>query len=429
MKLRKWVKILLLLIIAFSIFLLNNKELDESTKIQEDISLNVFNKLRDKDISMEFIKWIDNNYKGSLEKLDKLLSLEEYNLSMWHKATGFSYIVLDDLYNNRYDNINNVKIIDTKEESTISIIGDVSLADNWYIMPKYDERGKKVFGILSNDVVNVMTGSDLMIANSEFTVSERGQKLSGKQYTFRANPKRLSIYYEMGIDLLTLANNHVYDFGRDAFLDMLDAFDEYKIPYIGAGRNNEEALKPYYFVINGFKFAFINATRAEKYIMTPEAKENSPGVFRCYNPTELVNLIKNTKSNSDYVITILHFGKEGSHELEKEQIDVAKKSIDAGANIVVGHHAHTLQGVEIYNDKPIIYNLGDFIFNANKEETAMFQVKINNDGDMSYYLLPALQENCYTDFLKGNEKKKLIDKINSWSINAKILDDGKIVKK
>lgn len=428
MKLRKWVKITFLLIIIFSIFLFNIKKTEEKEK-KEDIVEIVFNKLKDKNISLEFIKWINDNYIDSLKELDKLLNSEEYNISMWHKTTGYSYIVLNDLYNKVYDNNDNVKMLPLKNESTISIIGDVSLADNWYIMPKYDERKKKVLGILSNEVVNTMTNSDIMIANSEFTVSERGEKLSGKQYTFRAKPNRLAIYYEMGIDLVTLANNHVYDFGKNAFLDMLDSFNEYKIPYIGAGRNMEEAKKPYYFIINGYKVAFVNATRAEKYIMTPEAKENTPGVFRCYDSTNLVQLIEETRKNSDYIITIIHFGKEGSHELEKEQIDVAKKSLDAGSDVVVGHHAHTLQGVEIYNDKPIIYNLGDFIFNTNKEETAMFQIKIDNNGDMNYYLLPALQENCYTDFLSSKEKQKVIDKINSWSINAKVLEDGKIVKK
>ena len=79
-----------------------------------------------------------------------------------------------------------------------------------------------------------------MVANSEFTVSNRGTKMAGKQYTFRAKPERLTIYDEMGVDLVTLANNHVYDFGRDAFLDMLDSFDKYEIPRIGAGKNIEE---------------------------------------------------------------------------------------------------------------------------------------------------------------------------------------------
>ena len=436
MKLKKWVKFVLLIILLSSIFLFlykiinnNSNEKEEEKVIEINIVDTLYEKLKDKDISYEFLVWINDNYKDSLNKLNTLLETNTYEDSMWHNITGNSYIVLNDLYNKKYDSMDNVKIVESRNPSVLSFVGDVSLADNWYIMPKYDERGKKVYGILSDDVVNTMNNSDLMVVNSEFTVSNRGTKMNGKQYTFRANPKRLTIYDEMGVDLVTLANNHVYDFGRDAFLDMLDSFDEYKIPRIGAGKNIEEAMKPYYFVINGYKFAFVNATRAEKYIMTPEAGEDSPGVFRCYNPTNMVNLITEVKKESDYVIAIIHFGKEGYHELEEEQVKSAKMYIDAGASAVIGHHAHVLQGIEFYNNKPIIYNLGDFIFNGDKEETAMFQIKLNDDGTMEYYILPALQRDCYTDFLEGDEKQKLIDKIISWSINANIDENGKITEK
>lgn len=443
MKMKKWVKytfiILIIIVLVFLVYYFffnnnskesNNEENKQKEEIkEEDISLKIYEKLKDKNISLEFINWIKENYNGSIDKINEYLNNNEYDNSMWHKSTGYSFLVLNDLYNKKYDNMNNIKIIKSNNPSIISIIGDVSLADNWYIMPKYDERGKGVSGILSDEVIKVMRESDLMVANSEFTVSERGKALSGKQYTFRAKPERLSIYDEMGVDLVTLANNHVYDFGADAFLDMLDAFDKYNIPRIGAGHNIDEAKKPYYFIINGYKFAFVNATRAEKYIMTPEAGVDSPGVFRCYDPTNMENLIRSVKEESDFVIAIIHFGKEGSHDLEKEQVESAKKYIDAGASAVVGHHAHVLQGVEIYNDKPIIYNLGDFIFNANTEETAMFQIKLNEDGTMEYYIFPALQKGCFTDFLKDNEKQNIINKINSWSINAEVLSDGKITKK
>ena len=278
MKLKKWVKFVLLIILLSSIFLFlykiinnNSNEKEEEKVIEINIVDTLYEKLKDKDISYEFLVWINDNYKDSLNKLNTLLETNTYEDSMWHNITGNSYIVLNDLYNKKYDSMDNVKIVESRNPSVLSFVGDVSLADNWYIMPKYDERGKKVYGILSDDVVNTMNNSDLMVVNSEFTVSNRGTKMNGKQYTFRANPKRLTIYDEMGVDLVTLANNHVYDFGRDAFLDMLDSFDEYKIPRIGAGKNIEEAMKPYYFVINGYKFAFVNATRAEKYIMTPEA--------------------------------------------------------------------------------------------------------------------------------------------------------------
>ena len=315
------------------------------------------------------------------------------------------------------------------KENTISFVGDVSLADNWYIMPKYDERNKGIHGILSEDTVKVMTDTDIMVINSEFTISDRGEKMPNKYYTFRASPKRIPIYNEMGADLLTLANNHVYDFGKDAFYDMLNSLNEYKIPYIGAGKNINEAKKPYYFILNGYKIAFINATRAEKYILTPEATENDGGVFRCYDPEPLKNLINDIKKNSDYVVVLIHWGKEDSHELEQVQIDTSKIYIDAGADVIVGTHAHVLQGIDYYNHKPIIYNLGDFIFNDETKDTGIFQIKLNDDGNMEYYFIPAKEENEYTKLLYDDEKQRVINNMNSWSGNASINKEGKITEK
>ena len=424
------VTIIVLIILLISMFLMFNKlnRIKQNGNIKKsDLVNEISNKLKDYDIDTSFIKWVDINYKGSLKKLAKLLENNDYNSSMWHKATNNSYTVLNDLYNKAYDTMDNVKIIDSKDISTISFVGDVSLADNWFIAPVYDSRGG-INGVLGSNILDIMKSSDIMIANSEFTVSNRGTKLPNKTYTFRAKPERLSIYDEMGIDLVTLANNHVYDYGLDAFNDMLDTFNEYKIPHIGAGHNIEEAKKPYYFIINGYKIAFVSATRAEKNIMTPGATDDIGGVFRCYDPTDMINLIKELKSSSDYVIPIIHFGRENSHELEDEQVSSAHAYIDAGADMVVGHHAHTLQGVEVYNDKPIIYNLGNFLFNNETIDTALFKVNLNKDGTMEYYIIPALQKDSKTEVLEGDDKLRVINDINSWSINAKLDEFGKIIK-
>ena len=431
-KFKRFFLVLVLLVVGILVFSMsfNKKENIKKGPKKEKIDyVEVVNKkINDEDISKEFLTWVDKNYKDSLSKLDKLLDKEKYDKSMWHTVTGNSYIVLNDLYNDKYKDMDNIKILDKVDNATLSFVGDVSLADDWRIMPKYDERGG-ISGILSDNTLKIMKESTLMVVNSEFTVSNRGTKMAGKLYTFRAKPERLSIYDEMGVDLVTLANNHVYDYGKDAFLDMLDSFDEYKIPRIGAGRNLSEAEKPYYFIINGYKFAFVNGSRAEKYRLTPGATDNSEGIFLCYDPTNMINLIKSLKDDNDYVITIIHFGKEDSHELEKEQVESAKAYIDAGASMVVGHHAHTLQGVEIYNDKPIIYNLGNFLFNQAEVETAIFQVKLSDDGSMEYYMIPALQKDCKTDILDGSRKEKVIKNLNSWSINSYIDENGKIIKK
>ncbi len=434
-KLKLWCKLLFVVVIILLVLLfilISNKpeKKKKDKKLVEDEKINYVVELSNKinNVDMNFLVWVNDNYEGSLEKMYNIITNQEYNEELWHDITGYSYIVLNDFYNNKYDSMKNVTVFDKKDKTTISFVGDVSLADNWYIMPKYDERGG-IKGILSESVLKIMKESDLMVANSEFTVSNRGTKMSGKQYTFRAKPERLKIYDEMGVDLVTLANNHVYDFGKDAFLDMLDAFVKYKIPHIGAGHNLNEAKEAYYFIINGYKIAFLNGTRAEKYILTPGATEDISGVFRCYDPTNMIKEIKKVKKESDFVITIMHFGKEGSHDLEKEQVESAKKYIDAGSDVIVGHHAHVLQGIEFYKDKPIIYNLGDFIFNGNVEDTAIFQIKLSNNKKMEYYIYPAQQKNMYTDLLTGSEKERLINDINSWSVNAKVNSKGKITKK
>lgn len=430
-KLRKSVRDMILMIllvcIMFLFYKVETRPLKKKTVPKEPTFLEQVSKKLEA-IDFNFLEWIDEEYPDSFKKMLTLLE-EPYTENMWHQATGYSYQVLQDFYQKKYDSMNNVTILESHNLSTLSFVGDVSLADNWFIMPKYDQRGKGVYGILSEDTVKVMKDSDLMVVNSEFTVSERGSAMRGKQYTFRAHPSRLKIYEEMGVDLVTLANNHVYDFGRDAFLDMLDAFDEIKMPRIGAGRNLEEAMKPYYFIINGYKFAFLNATRAEKYILTPGATETSEGVFRCYDRTNLIQQIQKVKEESDYVVTIIHFGKEGYHTLEEEQIASSKAYIEAGSDVIVGHHAHVLQGVEFYQHKPIIYNLGNFIFNSETIDTAIFQIQVNDNGEFMYSMIPALQKNEYTSLLTGEEKQRVIHLLNSWSINAHINEDGKILEK
>lgn len=417
----------LLVIIIAVLLLYQPKEIKikrvKKVEVKEDIVEVVSNKLTDENIDINFIKWINDNYPDALKKLDKLLKKNNYNVNYWHDVTGNSYNVLNDLYNNLYDNIDNVKVVES-ETGIISFVGDISLADNWFIAPKYDEGG--INRILSSEILDIMKTSDVMIANSEFTVSNRGKKLKKKAYTFRAKPERLSIYDEMGIDLVTLANNHVYDFGLDAFNDMLDAFNEYNIPHIGAGHNLEEASKPYYFIVNGYKIAFVNANRSEKNILTPGATDNSGGVFRCYDPTNMINKIKEVKQNSDYVVAIIHYGRENSHELENEQVSSSKSYIDAGADMVVGHHAQVLQGIEFYNHKPIIYNLGVFLFNNEVVDTAIFKAILNDNGEFDYYIIPALQKDEKTSLLDGDDKIRVITDLNNYSINAKIDENGKI---
>ena len=379
----------------------------------------------------EFLSWINDNYKDVvLKRLYSHLENNTYDESVWHELTGNSYIVLNDLYSKNYDNRNDVTFIEGRKESvSIGFAGDVSLADNWAIMPYYNSRGKGIFSIVSENMINYMDKLDWMIVNSEFAFSNRGFAMANKLYTFRANPQNVNVYKEMNVDMVTLANNHVYDYGGDAFYDTLDTLKNANLPYIGAGVNKSEAESAYYLVINGYKIAFLNATRAEKYIMTPEAKEESPGVFRCYDPTRLSERIKEEKTKSDYVVAIVHWGKENYHDLEDVQIETGKLYIDSGADMVIGHHAHVLQGVEFYNGKLIAYNLGNFIFNSLNVDTGILKWQLDDNGDSKFYFYPGVQSDCYTRDASGEEAAAIYNKMTNWSINASFLEDGQIVQK
>ena len=407
---------------SFDIKDYGNNEYNDKDIIDSIISYN-------DDLDYFFLEYVYKEYgRNSLIKVEESLMNGSYSDSLWHDVTGYSYIVLNDLYNKKYENMNNVKVLDTKDSVSMSFIGDVSLADNFEIIPYYDSRGEGVFGILSTEVVDKMKNSDIMVANNEFAITDSDNKIS-KLYNFKAKPERINIYKEMGVDLVSTANNHVYDYGEEGLLDTIKNLDEYNISNVGAGKNIDDAKEAYYFIAGGYKFSFISATRAEKNIVTPSAGDNTPGVFWCYDPTLLIETITKEKEKSDFVIVLIHWGREDSHLLEEVQKETGKLYIDAGADLIIGSHAHVLQGFEFYNNKLIAYNLGDFIFNREIKDTGILSINIDNAGNMEYEFIPCKKDNYKTYILTSNEKIRVINDMRNYSINTIIYDDGKIYSK
>lgn len=378
-----------------------------------------------------FLSWLETTYGNNiLSEIHTLLTSGKFQQESWHTLTGNTFTVLYDMFLGALDPENsnyqpNIRQMNHSMdgETILNFVGDVSLADNWRIMPHYDSRGKGVSGILSERIIAEMRGADIMLANNEFTFSDRGQALE-KQYTFRAAPSRVSIYQDLGVDIVSLANNHAYDYGTDAFLDTMETLSNANIPYIGGGKNIEDAMRPYYFIVNGRKIAYVAATRAEKYIITPEAGESTPGVLRTYDSELFLKTIQEAKQNSDYVIAYVHWGTEESNEIEDVQRTMGYEYIDAGADIVIGAHAHVLQGMEFYKGKPIVYNLGNFLFNAITTDTGMLKIHISSDGALSYEFLPCIQKDCYTADVDGSEKERILNFMQNISFDVSFDENG-----
>ena len=318
--------------------------------------------------------------------------------------------------------------LNLQKDIVMTFTGDVSFADNWHIMDYCKKNKCTPKDLVSQDLIDEMQNADVAHMNNEFVLSTRGKEID-KSYNFKGKPENAKYYNDFGIDFVTLANNHVWDYGEEAFLDTLDALDAAGVKYVGAGKNIKEASEPLYYEIDGRTIAFVAASRAEKTKRTPEATDTTPGILLCYDTTRFVNEIKEAKSKADFVVALVHWGTEDSDKLEKVQQETARLYIDAGADIIIGGHAHMLQGIEYYKNKPIVYNLGNFLFSSTEIDTAILKVTLTADNEVKLQLIPAVQKDCKVTSEAGTEKgKEILRTVESISEGIVIASDGTVTR-
>lgn len=304
---------------------------------------------------------------------------------------------------------NENEIIDDEDNRNSPIIlgfaGDVNFDENSKPVARYDRENKGILGGLSEELVNEMNNADIMMLNNEFAYSTRGTKTPNKSYTFRADPSRVNILKEMGVDIVSLANNHALDYGPDALIDTFTTLDDAGIDYVGAGENLDRAKAPIYYEIGDKKIAYLASSKVI-FAMDWYATDDRPGMVGTYDPAQLIESIEEASANSDYVVVYVHWGVERNNYPEKYQKSYAKAYIDAGADIVIGCHPHVMQGLEIYKGKPIAYSLGNYWFNASKRESGLLKVYLDPDGSLRTQLLPAMNDNTYTYLITDEKSKK-----------------------
>lgn len=249
----------------------------------------------------------------------------------------------------------------TNAHLQIALTGDVML-------------GRLVNSVLSSDrytyvwcdTLQIIREADFRLINLECVISSKGTKWTKtwKPFHFRANAEAIEVLKTASIDYVSLANNHVLDYEVEAFLEMLELLDKNKIAYSGAGRNSQEAVSPAIVESRGIKLGIIALTDNQP---EWEAKPDSLGVN--YVPITLENdyerrlrrSIKDAQDKSDIVIVSCHVGPHFRQSPTSAYVNFAHKIIDLGADVYWGHSNHMPQGVEIYRNKPIMYDCGDFI--------------------------------------------------------------------
>jgi poly-gamma-glutamate capsule biosynthesis protein CapA/YwtB (metallophosphatase superfamily) len=247
------------------------------------------------------------------------------------------------------------------DELTIAAVGDLMLGGR-------TESFLKEFGPAYPfaEVMPFLGRADVVVGNLESPISTRGKAVANKKFTLRAGPLAVEALKQGGVRVVTLANNHSMDFGPLALKDTLAILNGNNILTTGAGMDLDEARSPVYLKIKGKTLAFLSYSLT--FPLEFFASEKRPGTAPGY--AEFVKEdIEKARPAADIVIVSFHWGAELMTAAKDYQIELGRKAIDWGADLVLGHHPHVLQELEVYQGRLIAYSLGNFVFGSESDRT------------------------------------------------------------
>lgn len=259
-------------------------------------------------------------------------------------------------------------------EVVIQAAGDVMLGGRWE-----QQVARNDYLHPFEKITAELKKSDITLVNLEAPLTNRGSEYTDKKYRFRIKPQAAVALKKAGITTVTLANNHSMDFGAEGLLDTLRQLSQAGIGHVGAGENLAAARRPLIYDIRGTKVAILGYS-----LTLPQ--EFWAGEKRAGTAPLLEKLVKAdiaaARKQASIVIVTVHWGEEGTTRLREYQPRLGRMMIDSGADAVIGHHPHILQGVEVYRRGIIFYSLGNFAF-AHKSKIAdrTLLVRLRFDGD------------------------------------------------
>lgn len=232
--------------------------------------------------------------------------------------------------------------------------------------------------------------ADYATGNFENVASDRElEPMENKEITLQANRESVAAMKDAGFQTMAMANNHMMDYGEQGMIDTLDTFHEQGIDAVGAGTNSTDASNRIsYQEINGLTIATLSFSD----ISSEETKagEKQAGILD-FDPATFIPLTAEAKKKADYVIVHAHWGREYNSRASDRQKELGRALADAGADLVIGHHPHVLESIEVYDDTVIFYSLGNFIFDqgwSRTRETALVQFHLMPTGETNFEITP-----------------------------------------
>ena len=269
---------------------------------------------------------------------------------------------------------------------------------------------------------HILSSGHVLFGNLETVFSSRGSSLLKQGPNLRSDPSRMLDLKEAGFSLLNLVNNHCMDYGEEALFDTLELLEKNGLHYVGAGKTIEEVEQPQILERNGMKMAFVGfADREESFAsrVKPGAAEIKVG--------RIEKIIRNIKSEVDIIVISLHTGVEFSPFPSPENVKTARTLIDCGAHLILGHHPHVYQGIEVYKHGLISYSLGNFIFDYDTQirtggtnKGFILKIRINRDRVRAFKIIPfGLTEHYQVKILDNAERDKFLRTLNQLSLTLK----------
>ncbi len=297
---------------------------------------------------------------------------------------------------------------------SIAAVGDIMMSS--WIIDLVKEYG---YDFAFDSTRSIISSADLAIANLEAPFTTSDSCHIDKTYTFKVPPSFVRGIKNAGFDVVTLANNHILDYGREGLIQTMATLDSAGMSFCGAGENIHSACAPRIVEKNGQKIAFAGFSMTFPKIFW--AKTDRCGT--CYpTPHRLRETIAACEDLADITIVSFHWGQEKRTTPKKYQIEYAHKAIDYGADLVLGHHPHVLQGFELYKGKLIAYSLGNYVFGSYSETartSAILRAIIRDEGLIYASVIPINVHNATVKFqpqiLKGIARKTVIDSLNAYS--------------
>ncbi len=295
-------------------------------------------------------------------------------------------------------------------ETRIAFLGDFLPAGS--AQPFLKARGT---GYLFDGVRPILATADAVVLNLETPLSTKGTAVEGKTYTFRASPGVARAMHQEGVRIALLANNHILDFGVEALYDTMQHLEMAGIAHAGAGRDVMEAAAPAVLTVSGATFSLLSFSNT--FPDSYWARKGRPGTF-FGAPGPVSRAVERTLATyGDPVIASFHWGAELMTEPKEYQVDLGRLAVDSGASLVVGHHPHVPQPIDVYRGAPILYSLGNFAFGSYSRSSTVGLLAVaqfGEDGRCSLLeVYPLLVDNHEVSFsprpITGLEGQRVFD--------------------